>query len=99
MFIRFLPGIPLFSKLMLHPDRPADEETGITAIYHGERLQALLGRVGQTTADLRPAGTARFDDELIDVVSDGTYIKSGTWVVVSEVEGNRVVVHQTEESL
>ena len=99
MFIRFLPGIPLFSNLMLHPDRPADEETGITAIYHGERLQALLGRVGQTTADLRPAGTARFDDELIDVVSDGTYIKSGTWVVVSEVEGNRVVVHQTEESL
>jgi membrane-bound serine protease (ClpP class) len=55
--------------------------------------------VGQTTADLRPAGTARFDDELIDVVSDGTYIKSGSWVVVSEVEGNRVVVHQTEESL
>ena len=99
LFIRFLPGIPLFSNLMLHPDHPADEETAGTSVYHAERLQALLGRVGQTTADLRPAGTARFDDELIDVVSDGTYIKSGSWVVVSEVEGNRVVVHQTEESL
>lgn len=99
LFIRFLPGIPLFSNLMLHPDRPAAEETAGTAVYHGERLQALLGRVGQTTADLRPAGTAQFDEELIDVVSDGTYIKSGTWVVVSEVEGNRVVVHQTEGPL
>ena len=97
LFFRFLPGIPVFNHLLLHPDRPAEQETSGTAIYEGERLLALLGRVGRTTTDLRPAGIARINDSLVDVVSEGTYIESGSWVVVSQVEGNRVVVHRTEE--
>lgn len=97
LFFRFLPGIPVFNHLLLHPNRPAEQETSGTAIYEGDRLMALLGRVGRTTTDLRPAGIARINDSLVDVVSDGTYIESGSWVVVSQVEGNRVVVHRTGE--
>ncbi len=96
LFFRFLPGIPVFNHLLLHPDRPAEQETSGTAIYEGDRLLALLGMVGRTTTDLRPAGIARINESLVDVVSDGTYIESGSWIVVSQVEGNRVVVHRTE---
>lgn len=97
LFFRFLPGIPVLNHLLLHPDRPAEQETAGTAIYEGERFQALLGQTGLATTNLRPAGIVRIDGALIDVVSDGTYIGSGSRVVVTRVEGNRVVVRQAEK--
>lgn len=52
----------------------------------------LLNRVGQTLSPLRPGGTARFGEDRIDVVSDGTPIDAGQSVRVVAVEGHRVVV-------
>jgi len=52
----------------------------------------LLGKSGQTTSDLRPAGYARIEGRRVDVVSRGEPIPEGTHVRVLEVVGNRVVV-------
>jgi len=41
---------------------------------------------------LRPAGTAKFGDRYIDVVTEGDFIPPGTPVQVVEVEGTRIVV-------
>ncbi len=52
----------------------------------------LMGLVGMTITPLRPAGKAMFNDERIDVVSDGSFIDANEQVKVIHVEGMRVVV-------
>jgi membrane-bound serine protease (ClpP class) len=52
----------------------------------------LLGAVGQSLTDLRPAGLAQFGERRVDVVSQGQFIPKGTSVRIITIEGNRVVV-------
>jgi len=52
----------------------------------------LLNQIGETLTPLRPGGTARFGDDRIDVVSDGTPVDAGKAVRVVSVEGHRIVV-------
>lgn len=54
----------------------------------------LLGATGQAHTMLRPAGIADFAGERVDVVSDGELIEPGTAIIVSRVDGNRVVVRR-----
>ena len=52
----------------------------------------LIGTRGTAITDLRPSGTAVFDDERIDVVSESEWITKGTRVKVISTEGNRHIV-------
>ena len=47
---------------------------------------------------LRPAGTALLDDQRVDVVSEATFVPEGAHVVVTAVEGKRVIVRQVSEA-
>jgi membrane-bound ClpP family serine protease len=88
---RYLPHSPLFSNLMLEP--PSDAE--LEDLAHREALadfNHLLGHQGVATTQLTPSGKARFAGELVDVIADSEVIGRGTEVVVTEVQGNRVVV-------
>ncbi len=91
MFARYLPKIPYANRLMLTPpsELPGEE---ITHLPGSERAQLLLGKIGVATSMLRPAGMAKFEDDLVDVVTEGDYIPPGTPIQVIEVEGTRIVV-------
>jgi membrane-bound serine protease (ClpP class) len=54
----------------------------------------LVGRDGVALTDLRPAGTARFGNERVDVVTEGEYVAQGSPVRVIRSEGYRHVVRQ-----
>lgn len=54
----------------------------------------LLGSVGETITMLRPAGTAVFHNERVDVVSEGGFIDQGAKIKVIKVEGVRIVVRE-----
>lgn len=56
----------------------------------------LIGREGKALTVLRPAGTAQFGDQKLDVVTEGDYVDHGAVVVVLRVEGTRVVVRVKE---
>ncbi|MEK4850556.1 NfeD family protein [Paenibacillus sp. FSL H7-0756] len=58
-----------------------------------EKLR-LIGASGMSVTPLRPAGTATFDGERIDVVTEGGFIEAQTAVSVVKVEGGRVVVKE-----
>lgn len=58
----------------------------------------LLGKRGTALSPLRPAGTARFGMERIDVVTRGEFIRQGAAVDVIKVEGPRVIVSEASES-
>lgn len=60
-------------------------------------LSEMEGKIGTTLTDLRPTGTARFEDRELDVVSSGKFILKGKQVVIVKAEGYRLVVKETEE--
>ena len=47
--------------------------------------------------DLRPAGKAEFGYVAADVVSNGDFIARGTKIIVVSVNGNRIVVKETDD--
>lgn len=62
-----------------------------------EDLGVLLGRRGRALTSLRPSGAVEIGGRRIDVVSDNEYLDAGTEVMVSRVEGGRVVVEAAPE--
>jgi membrane-bound ClpP family serine protease len=89
----YLPHIPGANRLVLAPPAdPADvlEEGPAPAAAYSN----LLGAIGEAATTLRPAGKARFGDDFVDVVAEGSYVATGSRVQVIEIEGNRVVVKE-----
>ena len=85
---RFLPGIPLFKRLVL------ERASGGIAISLTEKspLDDLLGAMGVAVSPLRPSGKAMFGQRLVDVVTEGAMIAPSAKIKVIAVEGLRVVV-------
>lgn len=57
-----------------------------------EDLQSFCGMTGEATTVLRPTGMAVFDGVKLNVISDGEFIAAGTKVVITSVEGSRILV-------
>lgn len=55
-----------------------------------------VGKKGRVIHTLRPAGTIELDGKRIDVVSNGEFIQVGSFVRVTQVDGNRIVVEKLE---
>ena len=91
----FLPNSRFASRLRLHTriGRSSDDEESVEPGRYRERAD-LVGQLGLALTDLRPAGTARFGDDRVDVVTQGDFIRSGTTIKVLHVEGNRVTVRE-----
>ncbi len=87
---RFLPRTSTFSKLVLQS--ATDRKEGFSA---STDTSHLVGRTGTALTRLRPAGTAMFDGDRMNVVTRGEYIESGEAVRIAEAHGNRIVVERT----
>lgn len=61
-----------------------------------DKAARLVGKEGVALTDLRPAGNARVDGEVLDVVSAHGYIDRGETIRVTAVEGLRIVVAQVK---
>jgi membrane-bound serine protease (ClpP class) len=71
-------------------------EEGATVLLPG--YQQLIGSEGKTITDLRPSGTASINGKRYDVVSNGEYINKDTVIIVTAVNGNRIVVKASNSS-
>jgi len=93
---RYLPGIPVFNKLILEPEpwggAEAVDPTAKPSMEGYDSLTFLIGETGRTTSPLRPTGKARFGNLLIDVTADNFYIEPDSLVEVVDVQGTRVIV-------
>ena len=58
---------------------------------------ALVGSEGDVLTALRPAGSISVEGRRIDAVSAGEFIDRGARICVIEVEGNRVVVEESNK--
>jgi membrane-bound serine protease (ClpP class) len=84
---QYLPRLRTVNRLILAPE--LDAVSGYTSAVTADEL---VGRTGLALTALRPAGTAEFDGERVDVVSQGTFVAAGEVVQVVNVRGSRVEV-------
>jgi membrane-bound ClpP family serine protease len=62
-----------------------------------EDRKELIGREGVALTILRPSGSADFNGERLDVVTEGAFIQPNMKVKVVRVEGRRIVVRSIQE--
>ncbi len=94
-------SLPLLGRMTLNPPVekpvvPVDKATGkpLPPVHP----DVSVGDWGVAESLLRPAGRVRFQTRSLDVVSDGSFLPSGTQVRVTEISGNRIVVSEIENS-
>jgi membrane-bound serine protease (ClpP class) len=90
VLLRFLPRLPFGKRLILQTGLAAGE--GYASPPETDRK--WLGKTGTTVSPLRPSGIADVEGERVDVVSDGEFIEAGAQIIVSRVDGNRIVVRR-----
>jgi membrane-bound serine protease (ClpP class) len=88
VLLRFMPRTPLGRQIILK------SELGPDVASAPESDRAWLGKRGITLSQLHPAGFADIEGQRIDVVSEGEMMDPGTPVLVTRVDGNRIVVRR-----
>lgn len=94
---RFLPSMPGFESLVLGPPGVAGNEPRLRVdpMFESQVAPDLaVGEQGATLTILRPAGKARFDHKVVDVVSEGGFISAETPVEIVSISGRRIVVRE-----
>lgn len=92
--IRHLPHSSRLRLRGVFLDSETSRETGYLSAPEREDL---VGQIGNALTDLRPAGTALFGDERVDVVTEGPWIAEATRVKVMRAEGYRQVVREARD--
>lgn len=92
LVVRNLPTSDRWRGLFLKTASAATE-----GFVSGDIRDDLLGRVGVALTDLHPGGTVELDDERLDVVTEGDFVKRGTHVRILRSEGYRLVVKPLDQ--
>lgn len=91
LLLRYMPSIPLFSRMIHRGDLAAAHVGEI-----GERLlpglAKMVGETGIALTPLRPSGRAEFGERVVDVVTEGEFVAKGMRIEILQVTGSRVVV-------
>jgi len=90
LMLKYLPQSSAFNKFVLQTTQSSAE-----GYVSGPDYSGLLGATGQAMTTLRPAGTALFNSNRFDVITEGDYISAGEAVAVVRVEGRKIIVRRT----
>lgn len=100
---RFMPQIPILKHAILvppstraatHHEYDPKIRPDLKAELGDDSLAHLIGAEGTAMTMLRPSGKGRFEDEFLDVVSEGGYISEGATIKILELRGNQIVVRE-----
>ncbi len=85
---KYLPKTTFFNRLVLATSEIKKDG------YHAspDIYSNLENKQGKAITTLRPAGKAKIDGRMMDVMTEGDFINKGDKVKVVKIEGNRIVV-------
>lgn len=92
IYLRLGQEIAISPALILH--QSLDKQSGYLS---RNNYEALLGKKGQVTVDLRPVGKGLIDQQEYELMSIGDYIIKGAWVTVVKVSNGSIYVRQEEK--
>jgi len=90
LLARYLPRTKQFSKIAL--DGPGAGAVHGDAAVQEARMSGMLGKTGVAITTLRPAGKAKIQGQLVDVMTQGEFLEKDASIRVLRIEGNRIVV-------
>jgi membrane-bound serine protease (ClpP class) len=91
LWIRFFPQTGLGKRMTVARDLHDSKATN-------PDMEELVGKDGVATSDLRPGGFADIAGARVDVITRGEMLAKGTRLRVIDVESNRVVVKELEQT-
>ena len=90
---RLLPHTPIYRVLV------SEGASGVlTEIQQRQDRASLLGQIGVAVSNLRPGGKAQFDNQIIDVMSQGDLVAKGTRVRIIDFSAREAVVEVVKEA-
>lgn len=92
---KYFGVLPVFKRLVLADGTSSSQimaSASGTSIDSSTSLQ--VGDIGIVTARLTPSGEANFDDRIVDVKSNASFIDAGTKIRVVSISGNLVTVEE-----
>lgn len=91
-----MPNTPLGRRLVHGDDAPSapdrDDDDAPPPTLDASELAHLVGQEGEVVTDLRPVGAVRIAGGRQQAISEVSYIRAGTRVRVTSVEGNTLRV-------
>ncbi len=92
LLAKFLPQTSIYRRFILSADIPSGPSlAGLPRVF-ATALTLAPGTRGRSLTTLRPSGKAEFDDQIVDVVTEGEFIAPEMPVAVVATDGMRVVV-------
>lgn len=89
IIIRQLPSSKLWRKIIL--TNTSNTQEGFVSSKNYSRY---LNKQGIVLTELRPSGSIKIEDEVLDVVSEGSFINKGERIIVIKIEGGRIIVRR-----
>ncbi len=90
------PKTPIGKRIILKPSNDDDGKKGVEGVSE-EDYSRLIGKTGIAVTPLRPSGIAEIDEERYSVVSSGKLIEADADIIVTEIQGNSIVVDKFTE--
>jgi membrane-bound serine protease (ClpP class) len=91
LLARYLPRTSFYRRFALMAANPSGPSFSAPREWD-TGLPIGPGAEGVAVTTLRPSGKAQFGDRVIDVVTGGEFITAQTAVIVSQIDGMRVLV-------
>ena len=91
---RYLPQTSFYRRFALMTTNPPGPSLAGAPREFATALDLTPGMQGLAQTTLRPSGKGRFDDHIVDVVTEGEFIAAETPITVIQKDGMRVVVKQ-----
>jgi membrane-bound serine protease (ClpP class) len=100
---RYFGSLPIVNRLVLKPVSDSPAQGGVRVTAEGKPLPSVqcavsVGDWGVALTPLRPSGKASFGDEIMDVLTDGTYVDAGRSIRIDEMLGSSILVSEVEQA-
>jgi membrane-bound serine protease (ClpP class) len=96
---KYLPKSQFLRGLILDtpgPEKQSKAKIAMTGPAGSREIALNVGNRGKVVSALRPAGWARFDEQVVNVVAEAQFLEIDDDVEIIEIDGNRVVVRKVE---
>lgn len=98
LLARYLPRTSIYRRFALMTSNPAGPSLTGAPREFATAAAVTPKMEGVALTTLRPSGKARFNDHVVDVVTEGEFIAAQTPVTVIQTDGMRVVVKRLAEA-
>src|SRR2546430_2099959 len=94
LLARYLPRTSLYRRFALLAANPSGPSFSAPREF-ATGLSISLGARGTAMTMLRPSGKGKFGDQIVDVITEGEFISAETPIIISQIDGMRVLVART----